>query len=64
MSEIANKKWYVVRAAGGKEKKAKKTVNAAETGRDILEAGRKAVAVGEKAVRLGESVSRIVKMLK
>ena len=23
MSEIANKKWYVVRAAGGKEKKAK-----------------------------------------
>lgn len=48
----------------GKEKKAKKTGNAAETGRDILEAGRKAVAVGEKAVRLGESVSRIVKMLK
>ena len=26
MSEIANKKWYVVRAAGGKEKKAKEYI--------------------------------------
>ena len=48
----------------GEEKIAKKTVNAAETGRDVLEAGRKAVDFGEKAVRVGEGISRIVKMLR
>jgi hypothetical protein len=48
----------------GKEKKAKKTGNAAEAGRDVMEAGRKAVDFGEKAVRVGEGISRIVKMLR